>query len=75
MGDLQTIQAMIYWVDEPDEFEHQTFGIVPNDWLEQVLSDHPQDDEVFYWLYQHEVDEFKVGFTNGEWTVLEIDNE
>jgi len=72
---VRVIRAGIVWFDDPDEVDWQDFGVVPNDWLEQVIDDHPQDDQIFYWLYPHEVDEFKVGFTNGEWTVLEIDNE
>jgi len=67
--DIEIIEASIKF--DRDEPEIVWFGVIPEGYEGQ--EDKLQiDDEVFYWLTKNEAHSFDTGFTNGEWTVLEV---
>jgi len=67
--DIEIIEAGIKF--DRDEPESVWFGVVPEGFT-GLTSDLELDDEIFYWLTKNEAHSFDVGFTNGEWTVLEV---
>lgn len=66
---VEIIEAGIKF--DRDEPESVWFGVIPEGYT-GLTSDLELDDEIFYWLTKNEAHCFDVGFTNGEWTVLEI---
>ena len=72
---VKTIYATIHWLAPDVEEVTHAFGVVPNEWLDQDMSDHPDDTYIFYWLYPHELKDFKRGFTNGQWEVFSVSDE
>jgi hypothetical protein len=67
--DIEIIEAGIKF--DRDEPETVLFGVIPEGYT-GLTSELELDDEVFYWLTKNEAHSFDVGFTNGEWTVLEL---
>lgn len=66
--DVEIIVASIKF--DRNEPEVVWFGVIPEGYEGQGDELHI-DDEVFYWLTKKEARSFGVGFTNGDWTVLE----
>jgi hypothetical protein len=71
-GEVVSVDICRMWIEwtGEDKQEIQPFGKIPKGW-EDNLENHPQDDEVFYWLTDSEWIELGEGFNAGnEWQVI-----
>ena len=69
--DIEIIEAGIKF--DRDEPETVWFGVLPEGYTGLTVEIAGAiDDDIFYWLTKNEADSFDAGFTNGEWTVLEV---
>ena len=64
------MKAEVAWKGFPYKVA-ETFGLIP-DGYQGETEDLPNDEYMFYWLDAEEWQQFKIGFTNGEWTVTDI---
>jgi len=47
-----------------------TVGLIPQDWQDKNMANHPADESVFYWLDAYEWISFGYGFQADDWTVI-----
>jgi hypothetical protein len=68
---ILTRTALIAWNDDGEQVE-RTFALIPEDWKDKDLSEHPADELIFYYLDAYEWIRFSVGESNGDWTVISL---
>lgn len=66
---IQMKDAVIRWKDDR-EVTKVTFGVIPDGVTD--TSTIGVDDLFFYWLTKEEAKQFAVGFSNDDWTVVEV---
>jgi hypothetical protein len=65
---VATQDAEIRWSN--GDVNTATFALIPQDWQDKDMSQHPADDSVFYWLDAYEWISFGYGFQADNWTVI-----
>jgi len=66
---IQTRQAYVHFLNSSESQTPRTFALIPQNWADQDMSEHPLDEDVFYWLDAYEWMSFGVGFSTDYWTV------
>jgi len=68
-----TRTALVAWNEDGTDntSAQRTFALIPENWLERDLEEHPADELIFYWLDAYEWIRFAAGDSFADdWTVI-----